>query len=98
MADLAAYGSRHTVVSLSHDPKGVTVDWSDGHTSRFHVLWLRDNCACPECRHPQALERTYRFIDHDAPQKQYDVAGLNARHIVSQALAALGVSEAVART
>jgi 1-deoxy-D-xylulose-5-phosphate synthase len=37
------------------------------------------------------------FIDHDAPQKQYDVAGLNARHIVSQALAALGVSEAVAR-
>jgi len=37
------------------------------------------------------------FIDHDAPQKQYDVAGLNARHIVSQALAALGVSEVVAR-
>jgi len=37
------------------------------------------------------------FIDHDAPQKQYEVAGLNARHIVSQALAALGVSEAVAR-
>ncbi|WP_395020780.1 1-deoxy-D-xylulose-5-phosphate synthase [Dongia sp.] len=37
------------------------------------------------------------FIDHDAPAKQYDVAGLNARHIVSQALAALGVSEAVAR-
>jgi len=37
------------------------------------------------------------FIDHDAPQKQYDVAGLNARHIVTQALVALGVSEAVAR-
>jgi 1-deoxy-D-xylulose-5-phosphate synthase len=37
------------------------------------------------------------FIDHDAPQKQYEMAGLNARHIVSQALVALGVSEAVAR-
>ncbi|GAB2178749.1 1-deoxy-D-xylulose-5-phosphate synthase [Dongia sp. agr-C8] len=37
------------------------------------------------------------FIDHDAPQKQYDVAGLNARHIVAQALVALGVSEAIAR-
>ncbi|MBL8709304.1 MAG: 1-deoxy-D-xylulose-5-phosphate synthase [Rhodospirillaceae bacterium] len=36
-------------------------------------------------------------IDHDAPQKQYDVAGLNARHIVSEALAALGVAEASAR-
>jgi 1-deoxy-D-xylulose-5-phosphate synthase len=37
------------------------------------------------------------FIDHDNPAKQYDVGGLNAKHIVSQALAALGVSEVVAR-
>ncbi|WP_374312359.1 1-deoxy-D-xylulose-5-phosphate synthase [Dongia sp.] len=36
-------------------------------------------------------------IDHDAPQKQYDVACLNARHIVSQALTALGVAEASVR-
>jgi 1-deoxy-D-xylulose-5-phosphate synthase len=31
-----------------------------------------------------------RFIDHDAPEKQYDQAGLNARHVVATALAALG--------
>ena len=31
-----------------------------------------------------------RFIDHDAPKKQYDEAGLNAPHIVATALAALG--------
>jgi 1-deoxy-D-xylulose-5-phosphate synthase len=37
------------------------------------------------------------FIDHDNPAKQYDVAGLNAKHIVSQALVALGVSEAAVR-
>jgi 1-deoxy-D-xylulose-5-phosphate synthase len=37
------------------------------------------------------------FIDHDNPVKQYDMAALNAKHIVSQALSALGVSEAVAR-
>jgi len=30
------------------------------------------------------------FIDHDAPQKQYDIAGLNAQHIVETALIALG--------
>jgi 1-deoxy-D-xylulose-5-phosphate synthase len=30
------------------------------------------------------------FIDHDAPQKQYDQAGLNAPHIVMTALTALG--------
>jgi 1-deoxy-D-xylulose-5-phosphate synthase len=31
-----------------------------------------------------------RFIDHDAPAKQYDEARLNARHIAATALAALG--------
>ena len=31
-----------------------------------------------------------RFIDHDAPKKQYDEAGLNAPQIVATALAALG--------
>jgi 1-deoxy-D-xylulose-5-phosphate synthase len=31
-----------------------------------------------------------RFIDHDAPERQYDEARLNARHIVETVLAALG--------
>jgi 1-deoxy-D-xylulose-5-phosphate synthase len=34
------------------------------------------------------------FIDHDKPQLQYEKAGLNARHIVATALAALGVADA----
>jgi len=31
-----------------------------------------------------------RFIDHDTPAKQYDQAGLNAKHIAAAALGALG--------
>jgi 1-deoxy-D-xylulose-5-phosphate synthase len=31
-----------------------------------------------------------RFIDHDTPQRQYDEAGLAAKHIVATVLAALG--------
>jgi len=30
------------------------------------------------------------FLDHDSPAAQYDTAGLNAKHIVATALAALG--------
>ena len=30
------------------------------------------------------------FLDHDAPQAQYDQAGLNAKHIVAMALSTLG--------
>ena len=36
-----------------------------------------------------------RFLDHDNPAKQYDDAGLNARHITATALAALGRTDAV---
>jgi 1-deoxy-D-xylulose-5-phosphate synthase len=34
-----------------------------------------------------------RFLDHDQPKVQYDEAGLNAPHIVSTVLAALGQPE-----
>jgi len=33
------------------------------------------------------------FIDHEAPRKQYDQAGLNAPRIVATALSALGKAE-----
>lgn len=36
-------------------------------------------------------------LDHDTPARQYDVAGLTARHIVTNAMAALGVLAADAR-
>ncbi len=39
------------------------VDWGDGTRSAFHHVWLRDNCPCPECRHPEAWERTLDTLD-----------------------------------
>ncbi|MEL6578048.1 MAG: 1-deoxy-D-xylulose-5-phosphate synthase, partial [Pseudomonadota bacterium] len=36
------------------------------------------------------------FIDQDSPAKMYDVAAMNAPHIVAQALAALGHDEEAA--
>ncbi|MFL6600369.1 MAG: TauD/TfdA family dioxygenase [Steroidobacteraceae bacterium] len=67
MADLAPLQTARTIVGLEHDAKGVTLLWDDGVRSRFHVLWLRDNCPCPRCRHSQAFERTFMFIDHAEP-------------------------------
>jgi gamma-butyrobetaine dioxygenase len=67
MADLASMRTAHTIVALEYDAQGVTLRWDDERRSRFHAVWLRDNCACPQCRHPQALERTFMFVDHLAP-------------------------------
>ena len=36
----------HLAISKS---KGMTVDWADGHVSRFTNEYLRDNCPCASC-------------------------------------------------
>jgi len=35
----------------------LVIDFSTGEQSRFHWIWLRDNCLCQKCHHPQTLER-----------------------------------------
>jgi|688.fasta_scaffold142082_2 gamma-butyrobetaine hydroxylase len=44
-----------TIVAVESHPRHVSVQWSDGHTSTFHHVWLRDNC--PQKRHPQTNHR-----------------------------------------
>lgn len=47
----------HVAVSKS---KGITIDWSDGHTSKFTCALLRDSCPCAGCTgaHGTAPEKT----------------------------------------
>ena len=40
---------------------GITVAWSDGRKSRFHALWLRDNCSMNGDRHTGS--RVFSVID-----------------------------------
>lgn len=34
----------------------IVIRWADQQLSRFHPLWLRDNCACDECLHSLTRE------------------------------------------
>jgi gamma-butyrobetaine dioxygenase len=65
MADLADWTSNQPIATIVAAPQGVTAAWQDGVRHRFHAIWLRDNCACPDCRHPRARER--RFLLPDTP-------------------------------
>ena len=75
MSDLAPMHTERSIVSVAHDSTGVTVTWDDHVESRFSALWLRDNCACVQCRHPKALERTHEFVDHARPEVTDAVLG-----------------------
>ena len=46
-----------TLTSVSHQQYALELSWSDGKTSRFHYLWLRDNC--PTTLHPDTKERVF---------------------------------------
>ena len=38
------------------------IEWPAGHRSRHLYYWLRENCHCPCCIHPDAWERTVDFL------------------------------------
>ena len=71
----------------------VLITIEDGAIGGFaaHVMQFMANAGLFDrgCRF-RAMTLPDIFIDHDTQQKQYDIAGLNAQHIVSTALRALG--------
>ena len=45
------------------DDGAVLVRWADQQLSRFHPLWLRDNCACDVCLHAFTREHLTDLLD-----------------------------------
>ena len=39
----------HSIQHIDRQQRCLVLRWSEGHHSSFHHIWLRDNCACPEC-------------------------------------------------
>ena len=68
MSDLEPMSTDRVITGIECSAGELVLHWDDGHRSRFAAMTLRDNCACPACRHPQALERTFLFLDHATPQ------------------------------
>ena len=50
------------IARMRKDPYSIQLVWDDGRTDAYHYVWLRDNCACPTCRHPQTYERTFDLL------------------------------------
>lgn len=57
--DFDRYPVAHTIRHVMPWTDGAEVRWSDGHNSRFHALWLRDNCPCSECVDPVTREQIF---------------------------------------
>lgn len=49
--------SHSALPHVSTDDKVARVTWASGIESRYHHMWLRDHCRCPECYHPKTKQR-----------------------------------------
>jgi len=63
MGEFDSYAGSHRLHEATLSGRKVQVEWQDGHRADFPLVWLRDNCACSRCRHPQTRERTFKLID-----------------------------------
>ena len=50
------------VTKLDTGPDSVRIGWEDGRQGEFHYIWLRDNCGCTDCRHPDTWERLFDLL------------------------------------
>lgn len=67
----AAVGGRSRIGSVSSEPSRLLVRWVDGSASGFPWIWLRDNCGCPQCRHPGNGQRLIDVLDlPDRPETE----------------------------
>lgn len=44
-------------VTTDAKSRSVYITWASGITSKFHNIWLRDHCRCPQCYHPTTKQR-----------------------------------------
>jgi gamma-butyrobetaine dioxygenase len=59
MGELSPYQSGPALAQAMLTDQGVALEWQDGQQTTLPLLWFRDHCACPACRHPQTRERLY---------------------------------------
>lgn len=57
------YPRKVAVQSVTAGLDHVLVTWRDGRLSPYHLLWLRDNCRCRQCVHPDTLEQVFEVAD-----------------------------------
>ncbi len=73
--------ARHTLLSATVRDGLLILHWGDGHQSRFHAIWLRHQCWCPDCGTPVTGVRNIRLhhIDEATAFEDVKLTGSSVR-------------------
>lgn len=66
----------HSDIPIANaDERKVSILWGPQRWSRFHHIWLRDHCRCPDCFHPITKQRLLNTFEIPADIKPLHVQG-----------------------
>jgi len=62
-----------TVSGINRGDESILVNWNKERDvwSKFHFDWLRDNCPCPKCKHPELKQRNLDTLEDATPTIVY---------------------------
>ncbi len=63
MAELDDHAGGPGLVEAHAAGARLSLAWEDDEGATFPLTWLRDHCACAECRHPTTRERLYMGLE-----------------------------------
>ena len=71
--------SPSAVSKIDKDGNSILVNWSQERDSwsKYHFDWLRDNCPCTKCKHPEYDQRLLNSLEDPIPA-EVDVKGSDA--------------------
>ena len=78
--------SQNPGVTLKEGRDSVEIKWNgkkDTTSAKFHYMWLRDNCQCQECYHPDTLQRLSDVLNIKGDLKPTRVGLSDDRHVES---------------
>lgn len=66
------------ITALDMEADGLLLEWSDGHRSFFHAIWLRDCCYCSDCGDTYSSKR-FLVPSDISPDTHIDRAEIDPR-------------------
>ena len=63
MGELTPHAEGPALIEATAVGRQLALGWGNGDRARFPLTWLRDHCACDECRHPMTRERLYMALE-----------------------------------
>lgn len=97
MGELAPYAGGPRLTDAESRHGAVSLTWADGTRADFPLMWLRDHCACAQCRHPRTRERLVRIIDlpETLPEPAVTLTASGALHLEWPAMSGFDVHESL---